>query len=82
MRSAQRYRTAMASDELAGILDLDVEDRILIVEEIWDSIANEPDAVPVTAAQRAELDRRLLEVGSDGATVRWDEVRRRLLEVR
>lgn len=40
------------------ILKLDVKERLELIEEIWDSIAAHPDAIPLTAAQRKELDRR------------------------
>jgi len=55
-------------------------ERILLVEEIWDRIAAEPDAVPVSTAQRAELDRRLdvLEKSPDAGRP-WTEVRDELL---
>ena len=33
--------------------------RVLLIEEIWDSLCEESDNLPVTAAQREELDRRL-----------------------
>ncbi len=45
-----------ASLKALGIERLSVEERISLVEEIWDSIA---EATPLTDAQRAELDRRL-----------------------
>jgi putative addiction module component (TIGR02574 family) len=42
-----------------GIDRLGVEERIALVEEIWDSIAADSAAVPLTTPQRDELDRRL-----------------------
>ncbi|QKT03596.1 addiction module protein [Ectothiorhodospiraceae bacterium 2226] len=39
--------------------DLSVEQRIRLVEELWDSIAADQSALPLTDEQRAELDRRL-----------------------
>ena len=42
-----------------GIDRLGVEDRLALVEQIWNSIAADSAAVPVTDAQRAELDRRI-----------------------
>ncbi len=45
-----------ASLKSLGIERLSVEDRISLVEEIWDSIA---EATPLTEAQRLELNRRL-----------------------
>src|SRR5581483_11226760 len=37
---------------------LPLEERIRLVEDIWDSIAAEQQAIPLTPAQKAELDRR------------------------
>lgn len=39
--------------------DLTVDQRLRLVEEIWDSIAADQHAIVLTDAQRAELDRRL-----------------------
>lgn len=39
--------------------DLPVDERIKLVEELWDSIASDQDALPLTQEQKAELDRRL-----------------------
>lgn len=38
---------------------LTVDERIKLVEDLWDSIATDQDALPMTADQRIELDRRL-----------------------
>lgn len=38
---------------------LPVEERIKLVEDLWDSIAAEQQALPLTTEQKAELDRRL-----------------------
>jgi putative addiction module component (TIGR02574 family) len=43
----------------ADILNLSVSERIQLVQDIWDSIAEVPDSVPLTDEQKAELDRRL-----------------------
>ena len=43
---------------LEEILSLGVKERLELIEEIWDSIAANPEAVPVTRVQRKELDRR------------------------
>ncbi len=50
----------MKIDELA------IDERLKLVEDIWDSIAAEQDALPLTSAQRAELDRRLERYRIDG----------------
>ena len=43
----------------AEILELSVAERIPLAEDIWDSIVADPASLPLTDAQRQELDRRL-----------------------
>jgi putative addiction module component (TIGR02574 family) len=43
----------------ADVLSLSVPERIQLVEDIWDSIAEVPEAVGLTDEQKAGLDRRL-----------------------
>lgn len=38
---------------------LTVDERIKLVEDLWDSIAADQGALPITSDQRLELDRRL-----------------------
>jgi putative addiction module component (TIGR02574 family) len=47
------------STQLSDILQLTVAERIQLAEDIWDSVAAFPEAIPLTDAQKAELDRRL-----------------------
>ena len=49
----------MTTTLLQQATKLPVPDRIKLVEDIWDSIAEAPDDFPLTAAQKRELDRRL-----------------------
>lgn len=42
-----------------GIDRLGIEERLTLVEEIWDSIAAEGTAVPLPPGQAQELERRL-----------------------
>jgi putative addiction module component (TIGR02574 family) len=66
----------MTSPQLEQILSLSVEERIQLVEAIWDSIADNPEALPVTEAQRTELDRRLAAHRRDPGSARgWPQVR-------
>jgi len=64
---------------LDEVLQLPVSERIRIVEAIWDSIADSPEAVELTVEQKAELDRRLesLEKSPDVGSP-WSEVRERI----
>lgn len=43
----------------ADVLSLSVPERIQLVEDIWDTIAEIPEEIELTDEQKAELDRRL-----------------------
>lgn len=63
------------------ILRLPITDRLVLVEQIWNSIVDDEQAFQLSDAQKSELDRRLQarEISPErGAT--WDEVKKRLLE--
>ena len=66
--------------DLSEVLKLPLKERLRLVEAIWESISEFPDALDLTEAQRQELDRRLEEYERDpDAGVPWAEVRARLL---
>jgi len=62
---------ALSSD----LSKLSVQDRLQLVEDLWDSIAADADALPVTAAQRREIENRL--VNLDQPTYTWEQVKKR-----
>lgn len=70
------YILVMSSPDIQEILKLSVVERLRLVEDIWDSIAVSPELLPVTDAQKKELDRRLAvhEARPDEARS-WDEIR-------
>lgn len=69
----------MRSVPIEELLKLSVAERIQLVEDLWDSIAADPDGVPLTEAQKAELDRRLNEHEMDpDSAIPWEAVRERL----
>jgi len=43
----------------SDVLKLSVAERIQLVEDIWDTIADTPEEVPLTDEKKAELDRRM-----------------------
>lgn len=52
---------------------LSAEERLSLIEQIWDSL--EADDVPLTEAQRAELDRRVEQMESDPVRgIPWEDV--------
>lgn len=46
---------------VAEILKLSIEERLRLVELIWQSIAVDPSAIPLSDAHRAVIDERLAE---------------------
>jgi putative addiction module component (TIGR02574 family) len=61
------------------IARLSFEERLRLLDELWESLSRTPEAVPLTKAQREELDRRLDELDRDGPLgIPWDEVLRRI----
>ena len=68
---------------LSDVLELPVSERLELVGDIWDSIAQVPDRVELTEAQRIELDRRLEAYRRDPkAGSPWSEVKARILSSR
>lgn len=50
--------------------------RLELLFEVWDELAEEPDAVSLTADQKKELDRRYQRhLANPAEAERWDEVR-------
>jgi putative addiction module component (TIGR02574 family) len=75
----RRKLLVMSPAQIEEILNLSVEERIQLVEAIWESIAEHPESLPFTDAQRHELDHRLSEHLTDPSAVRpWPEVRESL----
>ena len=58
---------SMDTNPAPEILELSVAERIQLVEDIWDSIAADPERLPLPAEQAAGLDRRL----DDAASPAW-----------
>lgn len=50
----------------SNLRQLPVDERIRLVEDLWDSIAIDQAAIPLTSEQIAELDRRLDAYQADG----------------
>ena len=62
---------------------LSIPDRILLVEEIWDTIAEENQAFELTEAQKQELDRRLESARANPAQGRtWEEIKAEFMKSR
>ena len=66
---------------LEEITKLSIPERIQLVEDIWDSIAAEGTEVPLTPAQREELQRRVERYRSNPESgISWDALKASLQE--
>jgi putative addiction module component (TIGR02574 family) len=69
--------------QVAEILELSVAEKIQIVEDIWDSIIQNPELLPLSEAEKRELDKRLesYEQNPDEG-VEWETLKRTILQSR
>lgn len=66
---------------LAEVDSWPVEDRIRLVQEVWDRIADQGRGPELADAMKAELDRRLAAHASDpAAAVPWEQVEAEALD--
>jgi putative addiction module component (TIGR02574 family) len=62
-----------------NVNQLTPEERLELIEELWESLRVQEDRVPLTNAQRAELDRRLDDLETSGDLgIPWEEVIRQI----
>jgi putative addiction module component (TIGR02574 family) len=63
------------SKSAINVNDLNPDERLRMIEELWDSLSDQPGSVPLTDAQRQELDRRLDDLERSGPEgIPWEEV--------
>lgn len=63
-----------------GLDGLSVEQRLQLLQELCESLEPEAERLPLTEAQRQELDRRLAALDANpDAVVPWEEVEARAL---
>lgn len=66
----------------ARVVDIDKlapDERLRLIDALWESLRAEPQGVPVTSAHLDELDRRLDDLErNDVDVLSWDEVETRL----
>jgi putative addiction module component (TIGR02574 family) len=55
--------------------DLSPDEKLRLLEQVWDSLAADPDSVPLQGWQLRELDRRLDELDREGPIgIPWERV--------
>jgi len=51
------------------------DEQFQLLDELWEHLGRDPQALPLTDAQRQELDRRLDDLDAEGAVgIPWDEL--------
>ena len=69
----------MKNISISDILQLPVQERIRLVELIWDSVAAVPEAVEISPELKAGLEARLAEFEENpGAGFSWEQVKSHL----
>ena len=69
----------MRARDISEIDQLSTPEKILLVEDIWDSIASDETSMPVPQSHMEELDRRLKRYGSPpGTLLSLEELRTRI----
>lgn len=59
-----------------GIDSMSIEDRIALVQDIWDSVAIEAGLLPPSMAEKTELDRCLDEDDAEpDSTISWETIK-------
>lgn len=65
----------MGNASALNIADLSRDEKLDLLDRLWESLGQDPEALPLTSSQREELDRRLDELHAEGPTgLSWDEV--------
>lgn len=64
------------SIDFADVTAMTIDERIALVQAIWDSIAAETDPIHLTEPQKRELDRRIAELDANPRNVlTWEEIK-------
>ena len=71
------------SERVVDVERLTPDEQLDLIGELWDRLSKAPSRVPLTEAQRAEIDRRSHELDQDAQAGRplgipWEEVFRQL----
>ncbi|HEX7480979.1 MAG TPA: addiction module protein [Polyangiales bacterium] len=66
----------MSRSSTVDIDQLSRDERLELLERIWESLSREPDGIPLTDEQRVELENRLDRLDREGPVgVPWEQVR-------
>lgn len=69
----------MNSATAPALRDLSFSGKLLLVEDLWDDLASQPNGIPLSASVKTELDRRYADYLADPAEGSlWEDAKRRL----
>jgi putative addiction module component (TIGR02574 family) len=72
----QGNRTMAVTMQEFGLAQLSPEDRMHLAEQLWESAASELERLPLTEAQRQELERRIAAADANpNEGISWEEVK-------
>ena len=67
-------------ERIPELRTLSASDKLTLVTELWDDLASNPEDIPITPEQIAEVDRRLEEYRQNPSLgSSWEEVKARIL---
>jgi putative addiction module component (TIGR02574 family) len=58
----------MGNASALNIAELSRDEKLDLLDRLWESLGQDPEALPLTSSQREELDRRLDELDAEGPT--------------
>ena len=69
----------MSKTLFTDILELSVAERLQLVQDIWDSIAELPESLELTEEQKVEIERRRNEyLANPKSLISWQDVKARI----
>lgn len=63
----------MTTAEIENVLKMPLEQKILLVEDVWDSIRTQSKRIPVPESHKKELDRRVERYSNNPSALLTDE---------
>jgi putative addiction module component (TIGR02574 family) len=69
----------MNSTVAPALRDLSFSEKLILVEDLWDDLASQPNGIPLSSSVKAELDRRYADYLANPAEgSSWEDAKRRL----
>lgn len=70
----------MITERIPQISELTIEERMLLAEELWESVSRQPERLSLSPEHLALLEKRWRAFESGESTSRWEDVRGRLFQ--